>query len=82
MMRINLKIFALQMGVICFVCVFIIGLASAQVEKLKKLVEIISTVYLGYSSSLKGSFLGGIWGFVDGYISGILIGFIINLFIK
>ena len=42
----------------------------------------LNTIYLGYSVSWGGSFIGFIWGFVDGFIAGVLIAWFYGVFTK
>jgi hypothetical protein len=42
----------------------------------------LNTIYLGYSVSWGGSFIGFIWGFVDGFIAGVLIAWFYSIFSK
>ena len=42
----------------------------------------LDTIYLGYSYSWGGSFIGFIWGFVDGFIAGVLIAWFYDVFSK
>ncbi len=42
----------------------------------------LRNVYLGYSVSWGGSFIGFIWGFVDGFIAGVLIAWFYGIFSK
>lgn len=46
------------------------------------IVEIISNVYIGYSSTVKGIIIGTIWAFLDGAIGGLIIAWIYNLFVR
>ncbi len=40
----------------------------------------LSNVYLGYSVTWYGAFVGLIWGFVDGFIGGVLLAWLYNKF--
>ena len=42
----------------------------------------LGVVYLGYSVSWGGSFIGFIWGFVEGFIAGVLIAWFYGVFSK
>ena len=43
------------------------------------LVDVMSSLYIGYSATFLGGIIGGLWGFVDGAIFGILIAFFYNM---
>lgn len=47
-----------------------------------ELVEVISSLYIGYEASVLGAIIGGIWGFIDGYIAGVVIGWLYNRLAK
>ena len=51
-------------------------------EKQGEIFGKLSEVYLGYSISWGGSFIGFIWGFVDGFIAGVLIAWLYGVFSK
>jgi hypothetical protein len=42
----------------------------------------LGNVYIGYSVSWGGSFIGFIWGFVEGFIAGVLIAWFYGIFSK
>ncbi len=42
------------------------------------IVEVLSSVYIGYSPSFVGSVAGAVWGFVDGFIFAALVAWLYN----
>jgi len=46
------------------------------------LVDVISSLYVGYGPSVLGAFIGAVWGFVDGYIAGVVIALLYNMLAK
>ena len=79
-MKLNVKAFALSTGVVLGIAVFaitfwflIFGHQGATLIKL-------ANIYLGYSVTWYGAFIGFIWGFIDGCIGGALIAYFYNLF--
>ncbi len=42
----------------------------------------LGIIYLGYSVSFGGAFLGLIWGFIDGFIGGVIIAWLYNKFVR
>ncbi|MBW2973876.1 bacteriophage holin [Candidatus Woesearchaeota archaeon] len=75
----NPKAFALAAGIIWGLGCLILGLAAAYgygtgFEKL------FSTMYIGYSTTVGGSVIGGIWGFVDAFIGGYIFAWLYNKF--
>ena len=43
---------------------------------------LVSKVYLGYSVSIPGAFIGLVYGFIDGFICGWIFGWLYNMFVK
>jgi len=82
MNRINFNTAGIYLGFLWAIIVFVLGLLSIAKEPLRKIVDFMSQVYIGYEASLKGSFAGALWGFVDGYITGVVFALITNLFIR
>ncbi|MBW2986284.1 bacteriophage holin [Candidatus Woesearchaeota archaeon] len=78
--KLNPKAFALAAGIIWGLACLIMGLAAAKgygtgFEKL------FSTIYIGYSTTISGSIIGGIWGFVDAFIGGYIFVWLYNKFL-
>jgi len=46
------------------------------------LVDVLSSLYIGYSPSIPGAIIGAVWGFIDGYIAGVVIAWIYNKLAK
>ena len=65
-------------GLTILLCTWWFILFKKQGEIFGKLNEI----YLGYSISWGGSFIGFLWGFVDGFIAGVLIAWLYGVFSK
>lgn len=79
-MKLNLKALTLAGGVVLALAVFLLtvwylifGYEGATLQKLHH-------VFLGYSISWGGAFIGLIWGFIHGCIGGALIAFFYNKF--
>lgn len=70
----------LSLGVLWGLSMLFMGLAAYYYSYGKPFVEAISTLYIGYAPSIKGSILGGIIGFIDAFIMGVLIAWLYNLF--
>jgi hypothetical protein len=43
-----------------------------------RIVSDLSSLYLGYSSSLAGGLIGGAWAFVDAFLAGLVLVFAYN----
>ncbi|MFQ5896872.1 MAG: bacteriophage holin [Candidatus Methylomirabilia bacterium] len=76
-MRLSVKGLALALGVSWGAGIFLLGLAGS-VGWGRPLVEVLGSVYLGFTASLAGSLVGGLWGFADGALGGIVIAWLYN----
>lgn len=77
--KLNPKAFALAAGLLWGLACLIMGIAASYgygtgFEKL------FSTIYIGYSTTIGGSIIGGIWGFVDAFIGGYILVWLYNKF--
>lgn len=70
----------LSLGILWGISLFLLGLMAYAYSYGNPFIEAISSLYIGYEPSIKGSILGGIIGFVDAFISGFLIAWLYNLF--
>lgn len=79
-MSLNVKASALAGGIVFGVGIFLltwwlIAFGGAQTET----AVLISQVYIGYSVSLIGSFVGLFWGFIDGLFGGFFFAWLYNM---
>lgn len=70
----------LALGVLWGLFIFVLGLVAYYYTYGRPFVEALSTVYIGYEPSIKGSFIGGISGFIAAFILGFLIAWLYNRF--
>lgn len=61
---------------------FLLGLFNVYGDWGGALVDLLSSVYIGFNYTIKGSFIGLLWGLFHGFISGYLIAFVYNLCLK
>jgi hypothetical protein len=83
MMRLNVKASALAAGIVFGLGIFLLTwwlIVFAEPEA--NTAALISQVYLGYSISLVGSFVGLFWGFIDGLFGGFFFAWIYNAIAK
>ncbi len=45
-----------------------------------KIVEVLSSLYVGYASTFLGGVIGGLWGFADAFLAGLLLTLLYNAF--
>ncbi len=81
-MKINIKALALSIGIIWGLAIFLLTVWFLIMGYSGDLLAKLGSVYLGYSVSWLGAFIGLIYGFIDGLISGALLGFLYNKFAK
>ncbi len=81
-MKINIKALALSIGIIWGLGIFLLTVWFLIMGYGGNLLAKLGGVYLGYSVSWFGAFIGLIYGFIDGLICGALLGFLYNKFAK
>jgi len=80
MQKLNVKSFALAWGISFGIYFIFIGWVAA-LGWGDKIVELISSFYIGYAPTFLGGIIGGVWAFFDGLIGGAIIAFVYNAFI-
>jgi hypothetical protein len=45
-----------------------------------RVVEALSSVYLGFASTFLGGVIGGLWAFADGFLGGLILAALYNYF--
>jgi len=80
-MRLNLKALALSCGILWALCLFLVTLISLGTGYADALLEVVASIYPGYSVSAVGLILGLIYAFVDGAIAALIFGWVYNLFV-
>jgi len=81
MKKLNIKAFALGLGVSWSILVLLIGWTSIFGWG-TKFVEMMSSIYIGFAPTFLGGIIGAIWGFFDGAIGGAVIAFVYNAIAK
>jgi len=82
MAKLNVRAFGLACGVTWGLAMFIMGVIDIFTSWGDALGALMSTLYIGYSPTILGSFIGGIWGFVDAGIGGMAVAWLYNKFAK
>jgi len=78
--KLSVKGLALSIGILWAIGIFLVGIAATVSGWGDSLVNLISSLYVGYSASLAGSIIGAIWALIDGLICGALIAWLYNRF--
>jgi hypothetical protein len=75
--KLNVKALAIALGVAWAFMMLSVGWASIFGWG-AKFVEMMASVYIGFSPTFWGGLIGAVWGFVDGAIGGVIIALIYN----
>lgn len=78
MAKLNIKALGLAIGVLWGVCTLIMGILSMSFDYGTGMVTALGKLYIGYTPTLVGSFIGGIWAFFDALIGGIIFAWLYN----
>lgn len=74
----NAKNFGLACGILWAVVVLVMGWAAAWIGWTDSMVEVFSSLYIGYSASFVGALVGAVWAFFDGFIGGYIFVWLYN----
>ncbi len=80
-MKLNVKAFAIAVGVVWGGGVFFFGLLASFFAPAAKMVEFFGPVYVGYDTDFVGLIIGFVWGFVDAGIGALIIAWLYNFLI-
>ncbi len=70
--------FGLAFGFIWAFGAFLLGIMAALSGWGITIVEVLSSLYIGYSPTFVGSIAGAVWGFADGFIFAALVAWLYN----
>ncbi len=77
MNKLNIKAFAVALGITWAIGAVLLAWMAAFGWG-EYLVDVISSVYIGYKATFIGSIIGGLWAFFDAGVTGAIIAFIYN----
>jgi undecaprenyl pyrophosphate phosphatase UppP len=81
-MRLNLKALSLSLGIVWAGAVFLTTLLSVPTGYGRGFLELLTSLYPGYSVSWAGSVIGLVYAFVDGFICALIFGLLYNAFVR
>jgi len=81
-MKLSLKALSLSLGLVWAGAVFLTTLLSIFTGYGEEFLNLIASLYPGYTISWAGSIIGLIYAFVDGFICALIFGLIYNSFIR
>ena len=74
--------FGLSFGILWAVGLVIISILALYSGFAMSMVNLFTTLYLGYELTLLGVIIGALWAFVDAFIGGFLVAYLYNLCLK
>jgi hypothetical protein len=77
-MKLNVKSFAMSLGICFGLAVLLVTIWFLIMGYQGSTLGLLRKIYLGYSVSWPGAFIGLVWGFVDGLISGAIFAWLYN----
>ena len=75
--KLDIKAFGLSAGIIWGAAVFLLGLAASTGYG-GAFMNLIASVYPGYTATFQGSIIGGVIGFIDMRIGGLIFAWLYN----
>lgn len=81
MKKINLKAAVLSFGITWATAMLFIGWV-AMFGWGGRLVDVLSSLYIGFAPTFIGGIIGGVWGFLDGAIGAAIFTLIFNSIVK
>ncbi len=81
MEKLSVKGLAIGLGAAWALCVLFIGWVAI-FGWATNMVDVMSSVYIGFKPTFLGGIIGAAWGFVDGAIGGLVIALIYNAVAK
>lgn len=77
-MKLHALRLGIAVGIVWAIGVLCLGGAAIVFDWGTPVVQLLESVYLGFSPTLPGLLIGVLWAFVDGFIGGFLIGWVYN----
>ncbi len=79
-MSLNPQALGLAFGVLTAVWFFALGIAATFFGWGNELIDLVGTLYVGYTATVIGAVIGAVWGFVEGFVCGFLAAWLYNKF--
>ena len=81
-MKLNIKAFGLAGGITWGLLILLLTFWFLIMGYQGSVLAKLGNVYIGYSVTIWGAFIGLAWGFIDGFIIGAFFAWLYNKFIK
>lgn len=82
MNKIDPKAFGLACGILWAAGIAFMGLTATVCTWAQPFVDVVGTMYVGYTASIVGAVIGAVWGFIDAGIGGALLAWLYNKLVK
>ena len=82
MNKLDPKALGLACGILWAIGILFMGLTAMFCPWSKVFVDALGIMYVGYSATVIGTFIGIVWGFIDAAIGGFLIAWLYNKLLK
>ena len=73
--------FGLALALTSAAFTFLLGLMATFFGWGRVIVQVLASLYIGYSPTFVGTIAGAVWAFVDGFVAGIMIAWLYNRFL-
>lgn len=77
-MKLHAVKFGLAIGIVWAAVSFIVGLTAMWWGWCDAWLEVMASIYIGYSATVLGAFIGLVWAFVDAFVGGFLVAWLYN----
>ncbi len=81
-MKLNIKAFGLAGGITWGLLILLLTFWFLIMGYQGSVLAKLGNVYIGYSVTFWGAFIGLVWGFIDGFIIGAFFAWLYNKFVK
>lgn len=78
--ELDTKGLGMALGTLCALSTMILGLSAMTIGWGVELVNVLSSLYVGYTATPTGIITGAIWGLIDGMVMGFLTAWLYNHF--
>lgn len=80
--RLSACALGVAMGVSWALGILVVGLVAMQNGWGKPFVDLFGSIYIGYTATVQGSFVGAGWALLDGFVCGVIFGWVYNLTLR
>lgn len=77
-MKLNAVKFGLALGLVWGVSAALLALFASFLGWGTGMVEVLSSLYIGYAPSTLGAAIGLVWGFIDAFVGGFIVIWLYN----